>query len=103
MRFVPLVAVVLLFWICVFYVGFKARGISVFDFLYGPREPLPEIGAWREVARDAGEVREERRLLPGGQTDPSFLILQVRFLDERSGDLLRALPETREARQRQKK
>jgi hypothetical protein len=99
---VPLVCVVVLFWLGVFYVALAAQGISAADFLWGRRVPLPtHLGRWVDVGVGVdGRMRQERRLLPGGQGDPSCLILQVRFLDPKTGEIVAVLPEQREERRR---
>lgn len=102
MSFVPLVIVVVLFWVIVFYVIFTAQGLSVSDLLLGRKAPLPQdLGQWVETGvDDSGRLRQERRLRPGGMADPSFLTLQVRWVDARTGEILEVLPEQREARRR---
>ena len=98
----PLVCVVVLFWVGIFVVAFAAQGSSIADFLLGRRPPLPsDLGRWIDVGvQNDGRMRQERRLLPGGRGDPSCLILQVRFVDLDSGEIVAVLPERREARPR---
>ncbi|HXS15976.1 MAG TPA: hypothetical protein VN764_02245 [Polyangiaceae bacterium] len=102
MSFVPLVLVVVLFWTGVFCVTLIALGSSASDLLWGRKAPLPEdLGQWIEAGVDgSGRVRQERRLRPGDAADPSFLILQVRWVDARTGEILEVLPEQRERRRR---
>lgn len=105
MHFVPLVVVVLVFWILVFFLMFKAQGSSALDFFLGKRAPLPpNLGSWVDCGLDPsrGKIRQERWLLPEGQDDPSHLLLQVRFFDPTSGEVVEVLPQQRVKRGRSK-
>ncbi len=101
MSFLPLAIVVLIFWGSVFFLAFRAQGASFLDFARGPRRPLPDdLGSWKATTRREGLLRQERRLLPSSDSDPSHLIVQVRWLNEESGEVVHVEPERRERRAR---
>jgi hypothetical protein len=103
MDFVPLIAVVVLFWLLIFFVIFRALGISGTDLIRGSLQPLPaDLGQWREpVVEVEGEpLRQERWLLPPGQENPSYFLVQVRFLDPETAEIVRVVPERRVPRPR---
>ena len=99
----PVIAVALLFWVCVFAVYFTSAGIAPSEFFLGRFEPLPaDLGSWKKLGIDAqsGLDREERRLLPEGRRKASYLLLQVRYRDPTTGEIVRIDAERRVRRPR---
>ncbi len=99
---VLVVGVALLFWTCVFMVYFTQAGTTPLEFFLGRYEPLPpDLGTWKEAGlTDDGSRREERRLLPDGRVDASYLLLQVRYRHPTTGAIVRSDPEKRLPRRR---
>jgi hypothetical protein len=99
----PVIVVALLFWVCVFAVYFTSAGITPTEFFFGRFEPLPaDLGSWKRLGADApsGLEREERRLLPEGRRESSYLLLQVRYRDPATGEIVRIDAERRVPRLR---
>lgn len=98
---IPVVAVALVFWACVFMVYFTSAKTTPLEFFFGRFEPPPpNHGVWQEVGAEAGLLREERRLLPDGRPSASYLLLQVRWRDPSTGAIVRVEPERRLSRRR---
>lgn len=90
-----LVVVVAGFWLAIFGVFFLAQGVKVSDLWRGPLEPLPEnLNQWREAPERSDEqlLAEERYLLPEGQGEEK-LLLQVRYRDRQTQQVVRVEPE----------
>ena len=99
---VPVVAVALLFWACVFMIYFTSAKTTPIEFFFGRYEPPPaDLGAWTEarVALD-GLLCEERQLLPDGRANASYLLHQVRYRDPTTRAIVRVEPERRVPRRR---
>jgi hypothetical protein len=90
------VLIVLLFWGGVFMVALAARGLTPLEFLFGRYEPLPgDLGRWKECGIDdeRGYAREERLLLPPGGANSGYLLLQVRYRDQSTREVVSVEPE----------
>jgi hypothetical protein len=99
----PVVAVALLFWVCVFMVYFTSVDTTPLEFFLGRFEPPPaSLGVWTAAGVDApsGQLREERWLLHGGRPRSAYLLHQVRYRDVATGRILRVEPERRVRRKR---
>jgi hypothetical protein len=100
---IPVVAVALLFWVCVFLVYFTSVSTTPLEFFFGRFEPPPvNGGTWIDAGVDAstGLTRQERWLLPDGRPKASYLLHQVRYRDVASGSIVRVEPEQRVRRKR---
>lgn len=99
----PVVAVALLFWVCVFMVYFTSVSTTPIEFFLGRFEPPPpRLGQWTEAGRDeaSGQLREERWLLLDGRPRAGWLVHQVRYRDGATGRITQVLPERRVRRKR---
>ena len=102
---VAVVLTALVFWIGVFMVYFTSQGMSPLEHFFGRYEPLPDdLGAWKErgIDEQSGLLREERLLLPPGST-PRYLLLQARYRNPETREIVRVEPEDRVPRRRVKK
>lgn len=99
---IPVVAVALLFWACVFMIYFTSAGTTPIEFFFGRYEPPPaDLGIWKSAGVDAaGLICEERWLLPEGRARASYLIRQVRYRDPATRSIVRVDPERRLPRRR---
>jgi hypothetical protein len=99
---VPVVAVALLFWVSVFLIYFTSAKTTPLEFFLGRYEPPPDdLGIWKDVRVEPdGLIREERSLLPGGGTNASYLLQQVRYRDPVTRAIVRVEPERRVPRRR---
>jgi hypothetical protein len=98
----PVVAAALLFWVGVFMVYFTAAGTTPLEFFFGAFEPPPaDLGQWKEAGLDPNTsvLREERYLLPGGR-GARHLVLQVRWRDPGTRQIVRVAPDQRIVRRR---
>jgi hypothetical protein len=99
---IPVVAAALVFWVCVFMVYFTSAGTTPREFFFGRyEEPPHDLGRWQEQGVDAESqlLREERYLLPGGQSS-SYLVRQVRYRDPSTRQIVKTAAETRIPRRR---
>jgi hypothetical protein len=98
----PVVAIALIFWLCVFLTYFTSAGTTPIDFFLGPFEVPPDLGTWKGTGADAkqGLVREERFLLPQGRANAGYLLRQVRYRDPRTLVIVRIEPEQKLPRRR---
>jgi len=97
------ILIVVLFWGAVFMIALAVKGLTPSEFLFGAYEPLPgDLGTWKHSGKDddSGRQREERLLLPPGGARSSHLLLQVRYRDPVSGDVVGVEPEQRVRRRR---
>jgi hypothetical protein len=99
---IPVVAVALLFWACVFMIYFTSAETTPIEFFFGRYEALPaDLGTWKDAGVDAaGLICEERCLLPEGRVRSSYLLHQVRYRDPFTRAIVRVGPERRVARRR---
>jgi hypothetical protein len=99
---IPVVAVALLFWICVFMIYFTSAETTPIEFFFGRYEPPPpDLGTWRDAGLDAaGLICEERCLLPDGGARAGYLLRQVRYRDPITRSIVRVEPERRLPRRR---
>lgn len=99
---IPVVAVALLFWVCVFMIYFTSAGTTPIEFFLGRYEvPPADLGTWKDAGVDsAGMICEERCLLPGGLARASYLLRQVRYRDPTTRAVVRVEPEQRLPRRR---
>jgi hypothetical protein len=99
---VPVVAVALLFWVCVFMVYFVSAQTTPLEFFLGRYEDPPaSLGMWQQVGIEQdGLVREERYLLPGGRANAGSLVRQARCRNPTTGAIVRVEPEQRVRRRR---
>jgi hypothetical protein len=98
---VPVVAMALLFWACVFMVYFTSAKTTPLEFFFGRYEPPPaDLGTWRQVGAEQGLLREERCLLPDGRHGAGYLLLQVRWREPATNAIVRVEPEQRLRRRR---
>jgi hypothetical protein len=99
---IPVVAVALLFWVCVFMIYFTSAETTPIDFFFGRYEAPPaDLGTWKNAGVDAtGLICEERCLLPEGRVSASYLLHQVRYRDPITRGIVRVEPERRLARRR---
>jgi len=98
--FVLLVIVAVVFWGSVFIAFLKSAGTTPSEFVFGRYEPPPaDLGLWKEIPSEPGLICEERCLLPEGQSAP-YLLLQRRYRDAATREILRIDPEERIARRR---
>lgn len=101
------VFIALLFWFGVFAAYFTAQGTSLLEFLLGRYEALPiDLGEWRVSPEEApinpAWLREQRFLLAEGRPNPGSLILQVRYRDRSTLEIVHSEPERRVSRRRVK-
>ena len=99
---IPVVAVALLFWVCVFMIYFTSAETTPIEFFFGRYEAPPtDLGIWKDAGIDsAGMIREERCLLPEGRPRASYVIRQVRYRDPVLRNIVRVEPERRLSRRR---
>jgi hypothetical protein len=99
---IPVVAVALLFWACVFMIYFTSTDTTPLEFFFGRYEAPPaDLGAWKSAGVDStGMICEQRCLLPGGRAKASYLLLQVRYRDPATSAIVRVEPERRLPRRR---
>jgi hypothetical protein len=99
---IPVVAVALLFWVCVFMIYFTSVETTPLEFFFGRYEAPPaDLGTWKDAGIDsAGLLREERCLLPEGRVRAGYLLRQVRYRDPVTRAIVRVEPERRLARRR---
>lgn len=100
---IAVVAVALLFWICVFAIYFVSQGVSPVDFFAGAYEPFdPRLAEWHQTGPDEGSelVREERFLLPEGRQKSAYLEHQVRYRDRTTRVIVKVEPAARVRRRR---
>lgn len=99
----PVIFAALLFWAAVFAVYLTMQGTTPLEFLLGRYEPPPaDLGTWRTLGPSAqtGLIREERLLLPHGQSNASWLVHQVRHRDPVTRAIVEVEPERRVRRRR---
>jgi hypothetical protein len=99
---IPVVAVALLFWVCVFMIYFTSAETTPLEFFLGRYEAPPaDLGTWKDAGIDsAGLICEERCLLPEGRVRASYLLRQVRYRDPITRAIVRVEPERRLPRRR---
>jgi hypothetical protein len=99
---IPVVAVALLFWVCVFMIYFTSAEKTPLEFFFGRYEPPPaDLGSWKTAGFDsAGLICEERWLLPEGSSNASYLVRQVRYRNPATRAIVRVEPEQRVPRRR---
>jgi hypothetical protein len=92
----------LIFWASVFMIYLTSAGTTPLDFFLGRYEVPPDLGTWKEQGLDSevGLIREERRLLPQGHANASYLIGQVRYRDPTTRAIVRIDAEQRLPRRR---
>lgn len=90
---------------------FTSAGTTPSDFFLGRYEVPPDLGTWKEQGvaparepdrstRTATLIREERRVLPQGRANASYLLQQVRYRDPTTRAIVRVDPEQRLPRRR---
>jgi hypothetical protein len=99
---IPVVAVALLFWICVFMIYFTSAETTPIEFFLGRYESPPaDLGIWKDAGLDSeGLICEQRCLLPYGHARAGYLLLQVRYRDPTTRAIVRIEPERRLPRRR---
>jgi hypothetical protein len=99
---IPVVAVAVLFWICVFMIYFTSAETTPMEFFLGRYElPPADLGTWKGAGVDsAGLLREERWLLPEGRARAGYLLRQARYRHPTTGAIVRVEPERRVPRRR---
>jgi hypothetical protein len=82
---------------------FTSMSTTPLEFLLGRyAPPPPDLGVWRETGRTSREgwVEEERRILPAGKARAAYYLLQVRYREPSTRQIVRVVADVREKRPR---